>query len=403
MRIACVGGGPAGLYFAILTKLSDPANSITVFERNKEGITHGWGVTLEEPFVARLAELDRVSAAQIESRAIRWRDQIVNFRGGVDLNPDNGDAFGVSRQWFVEVLAKRAVDLGVTIRYEQEIPSISALESLAPDADLIVAADGVSSQVRSIGPDFGTTVTEGQNKYIWLGTGKVFDGFNFFFEQTHAGWIWAYAYGHEAAASTFIVECEPKAWTGLGFYDCSPAQMLDKLEKIFAGPLDGRRLWAQFSSESETQWLSFRTVRNERWHDGKVVLVGDAAHTAHYSVGLGTTLAVQDAIALAAHLRRVGCRSATAGEPSGIPAALDAYQQERAGALARHATEADRSARWFESISRYGTLTPTQFARVLHARRAPLLPRIPPRLFCYLHSIRANIAVADKTRTLLNR
>lgn len=390
MRIACVGGGPAGLYFSLLMKRQDPDNDVTVFERNKEGVTHGWGVTMERAFLSRLAELDARSALEIESQSIRWRDQVVRFGGGCAVNRDNGDAYGVGRQRFVDLLASRAARLGVDIRYAHEVRDLAELA----DADLVVAADGVNSQLRA-GGEFGTTVTEGRNKYIWLGTGKVFDSFNFFFEPTRAGWIWAYAYQHDPVTSTFIVECGPSTWTGLGFDRCSTAQMLDRLEEVFARHLDGRRLWTQFTDGVETRWLNFRTVSNERWHHDNVVLVGDAAHTAHFSVGLGTTLAMQDVIALADHLRRAG------KDPSGIVAALAGYQQQRQAELAFHATEAARSALWFESIPRYAKLSPAQFATVLHSRRAPLLPKLPPRLFCYLHAVRRHVTVIDKLRRLL--
>ena len=162
------------------------------------------------------------------------------------------------------------------------------------------------SLIRGGRREFGTTVTEGRNKHIWLGTGKLFDSFNFFFEPTEAGWIWAYAYQHEPRASTFIVECDPRTWAGLGFDSCSPTRALGRLEEIFSGHLDGHRLWSQFADGADAPWRNFRTVSNRRWHHGNVVLVGDSAHTAHFSGGLGTTQAIGDAIALAAQLRRVG-------------------------------------------------------------------------------------------------
>jgi anthraniloyl-CoA monooxygenase len=390
MRIACVGAGPAGLYFSLLMKLWDPANDITVFERNKEGVTHGWGVTMEQKFLAVLAECDAESGREIEWRSTRWRDQVVCFDGGREVYHGNGDAHGVSRQRLVNILARRARQLGVDIRYEQEIRDQS---ELAP-ADLIVAADGVSSQLRGRA-EFGTTITEGRNKYVWLGTGKAFDSFHFFFEPTEAGWIWAYAYQHDPTASTFVVECERRTWTGLGFDTCSPTRLLERLEQIFAESLAGRRLWTQFTDGADAPWLNFRTVSNERWHHGNVVLVGDSAHTAHFSIGLGTTLALQDVIVLAAQLQRVGNHT-----PAGLTAALQAYQDQRRAELRGHLTEAQRSARWFENLSRYDGLTPRQFATALHARRAPLLPKLPPRLFCHLHDVRQHFAPFDTLRAI---
>jgi 2-polyprenyl-6-methoxyphenol hydroxylase-like FAD-dependent oxidoreductase len=374
-----------------LLKLWDPASDVTVLERNKEGVTHGWGVTMEQGFLARLAGLDAESAEEIEWRSVHWRNQVVSFGGEREVSRENGDAHAVSRQRCMDILATRARQLGVSIRYEHEASGKSGL----PAADLIVAADGANSQLRAGRGEFGTTVTEGRNKHIWLGTGKLFDSFNFFFESTEAGWIWAYAYQHEPRASTFIVECEPRTWSGLGFDNCSPTRALGRLEEIFSGHLDGHRLWSQFADGADARWRNFRTVSNRRWHHGNVVLVGDSAHTTHFSGGLGTTLAIGDAIALAAQLRRVGHRAAGDGA-AGLTAALTAYQRQRQAELRRHASEAKRSAAWFENVPRYADLTPRQFAAALHARRAALLPRLPPRTGCRLHDVRRRLGMAGE-------
>jgi 2-polyprenyl-6-methoxyphenol hydroxylase-like FAD-dependent oxidoreductase len=395
VRIACVGAGPAGLYFSLLMKLWNPENEVTLFERNKEGMTHGWGVTMEHKFLAELAGLDATSAADLERRSIRLRDQVVRFGGSCEISRDNDCAYGVSRQQFVEVLGARVRQLGVDIRYEHEVDDGSDL----PAADLIVAADGVNSRIRNARAEFGTTITERRNRYIWLGTSKLYKAFDFFFEPTAAGWIWAYAYQHDPRASTFIVECGPETWTGLGFDRCPPAQALDRLEEIFACHLDGHGLFGQFPDGTEASWRKFRTIRNERWRSGNVVLAGDSAHTTHFSVGLGTTLALEDVIALAGQLRK-------AGYPTGryrLSAALAAYQEQRRAGLGFHATEARRSAAWFENVPRYACLTPPQFARVLHSRRAPLLPMLPPRLFCLLYGIRQRFGMVDRLRAFADR
>jgi 2-polyprenyl-6-methoxyphenol hydroxylase-like FAD-dependent oxidoreductase len=392
VRIACAGGGPAGLYFAVLMKLWQPESDVTVFERNAVGVTHGWGVTWERGVLDRLAGLDAESAAEIERNSTRWRDQVIDFRGVRDVNGDNNDAHAISRQRFVDILAARASRLGVDIRYSHEIRDAAEL----PEADLIVAADGVNSLLRDGRTGFGTRIRTGRNKYTWLGTSKAYESFNFFFEQTEAGWIWAYAYPHEPTASTFIVECTPATWAALGF-DNGPASMaLDRLEKIFGKHLDGHRLTSRFPDGSQARWQNFRTVRNERWHDGRVALVGDSAHTAHYSVGLGTTLAIDDVIALAEQLR-------TAPAGTDLEPALAAYQQQRQSELRMHAIMADRSEAWFENLPRYAALPPSEFATVLHARRAPLLPYLPPRVFCQLNRARERFPAVDALRTLVSR
>jgi 2-polyprenyl-6-methoxyphenol hydroxylase-like FAD-dependent oxidoreductase len=393
VRIACVGGGPAGLYFAVLMKLWQPESDVTVFERNAAGVTHGWGVIWERGFLDRLAGLDAESAAEIERNSTRWRDQVINFRGVRDVNGANNGTYAISRQRFVDILAARADQLGVDIRYSHEVRDASEL----PDADLIVAADGVNSVLRDRRrAGFGTSIGTGRNKYTWLGTSKAFESFNFFFEQTEAGWIWAHAYPHGPKASTFIVECTPATWAALGF-DAGPAsRALDRLTDIFGKHLDGHRLTSRFPDGSEARWQNFRTVRNERWHDGRVVLVGDSAHTAHFSVGLGTTLAIDDVIALARQLRTV--QTGRHLEP-----ALAAYQRQRQSELRAHAMMADRSEAWFESLPRYAALPPREFAAVLHARRAPLLPYLPPRVFCQLKRARQRFPAMDALRSLVTR
>jgi 2-polyprenyl-6-methoxyphenol hydroxylase-like FAD-dependent oxidoreductase len=379
-------------------KLWDPANDVVVLERNKEGVTHGWGVTMEQAFLARLAELDAESAEEIEWRSIRWQDQVVSLGGGRETRGEWGDAHAVSRQRCIDILATRARELGVIIRYEQDVLDTPRL----PAADLIVAADGANSQLRAGHREFGTTVTEARNKHIWLGTGKLFNSFNFFFEPTEAGWIWAYAYRHEQRASTFIVECEPRTWSGLGFDNCSPTRALGRLEEIFSSHLDGHRLWSQFADGSDARWQNFRTVSNKRWHHGNVVLVGDSAQTTHFSSGLGATRAIGDAVALAAQLRRVGPGAAGDGL-AGLTSALAAYQRQRQAEVRRQSAEARRSAAWFENVQRYADLTPRQFASAVYTRRARLLPSLPPRLACQLHAIGRSFGAAGEPRSLAGR
>jgi 2-polyprenyl-6-methoxyphenol hydroxylase-like FAD-dependent oxidoreductase len=373
-------------------KLWQPESDVTVFERNAAGVTHGWGVICERTFLNRLALLDAESAVDIERNSARWRDQVISFRSVRDVNRDNEDTYAISRQQLVDILAARASRLGVDIRYRHEVRDVADL----PDADLIVAADGVNSLLRDGRTGFGTSLRTGRNKYTWLGTSKAYESFSFFFEQTEAGWIWAHAYQHEPAASTFIVECTHATWAALGFTNGPASMALDRLEEIFGRHLDGHRLTSRFPDGSQARWQNFRTVRNERWHDGRVALVGDSAHTAHFSVGLGTTLAIDDVIALAKQLR-------TAGTGTDLEPALTAYQQQRQSELRGHAIEADRSEAWFENLPRYAALPPSEFATVLHARRAPLLPYLPPRVFCRLNRARDRFPAVNALRTLVSR
>ncbi len=384
MRIACVGGGPAGLYFSLLMKLRDPDCDVTVFERNKEGASSGWGVTMEEKFLTRLARLDPASAAEIAKAGVRWQDQVVNIHGARNAYREEGHAYGLSRQRFVDILASRARGLGVGIRYEHEVRDLAGLA----DADLVLAADGAGSKLRDAVGGFGTNLQLGGNKYIWLGTRKLFDSFNFYFSRTACGWIWAYAYKHDPVTSTFIVECSPATWTGLGFDQGSADDTLVTLERIFAAELDGHRLMGLFADGGAAPWLNFRTVTNERWHKANIVLAGDSAHTIHFSVGLGTTTALEDVIALSEKLQ----------EHADLNEALRTYQEQRTRDLLLHATEGRRSASWFENVTRYAHLKPDDFSMVLHSRRAPLLPVLPPRLFCQLSNARRRWATVDTAR-----
>jgi anthraniloyl-CoA monooxygenase len=232
-----------------------------------------------------------------------------------------GYGFSMGRRGLLEILAGRATDLGVDIRYETEVTEESAL----PDADLIVACDGARSRLRDRHTEhFGTRIDIGRNKYIWLGTPHVFDTFTFGFERTEAGWIWFHAYPFTDDTSTFIVECLPATWAALGLDRADAEEGCARLADIFAKHLDGQPLVDDRATVGNTGWLNFRRITNERWHHGNVALMGDAAHTTHFAIGSGTKLAMQDAIALSEAL--------ATGDP--LPAALDAYEHRRETALA---------------------------------------------------------------------
>ncbi|GAA3245166.1 hypothetical protein GCM10020256_71790 [Streptomyces thermocoprophilus] len=237
MKVACVGGGPAGLYLSILLKLQDPSHDITVFERDPEGSTYGWGVTYWRGLLDRLHTHDPVTARAVEEASVRWSDGVAHVR---DLSTRHrGDqGHGIGRHRLLEILAARARSLGVRLEHGHEITGHDI-----PDADLVVAADGVRSALRTRYADhFGTDVRPGGNPYIWLGTTKVFDAFTFAFVETEHGWIWCYGYGYDAGHSTCVVECAPETHRGLGLDRATEADSLALLEKLFAHVLDGRPL-----------------------------------------------------------------------------------------------------------------------------------------------------------------
>ncbi|MGW3425338.1 FAD-dependent monooxygenase [Streptomyces phaeochromogenes] len=367
MKIACVGGGPAGLYFSILMKLQDPDHDITVHERNPAGSTYGWGVTYWGSLLDKLHEGDPESARVVKENSVRWSDGVAHV--GDRTTTHHGDeGFGIGRRQLLDLLAERARSLGVRVEYENEIADGDRL----PDADLVVACDGVHSGVRERhSGHFGPEVGLGRNKYIWLGTTKVFDAFTFAFVDTPHGWIWCYAYGFSADHSTCVVECSPETWTGLGLDRADETEGLVRLQELFVKLLDGHRLIGRANTGGSAQWLNFRTLTNRAWSHGNVVLLGDAAHTTHYSIGAGTTLALEDAIALAHSLR---------AEPELAPA-LVAYEKERKAELLSVQSAARHSAQWYESLPRYIGLPPAQMFALLGQRHSPLLPYVPPQLY----------------------
>ena len=270
MRIVCVGGGPAGLYFALLMKSRDPGHDILVLERCKADSQYGFGVTLGKDVLDYLRSNDAESAQEIERAGLRWDKQIVYFRGK-EAAHGGSDVRNISRQRLVDILADRAQRLGVKIQYGHEVLSPEEL----PDADLIVAADGAGSRIRQAVGNFQTDIQEGNNKYIWLAATKVFHSFNYLFAPTQAGWVWAYTYGFGPELSTFIVECSGETWDGLGLATMAEAEYLSLLERLFESHLSGHRLVGKFPDGTSAQWQKYRTVTNKRWHEGNIVLLGD--------------------------------------------------------------------------------------------------------------------------------
>ncbi|MEV0121209.1 FAD-dependent monooxygenase [Streptomyces sp. NPDC050703] len=372
MKIDCVGGGPASLYLAILAKLKDPAHEVTVHERHAEGASHGWGVTFWPDLLDELRAHDPESAAAIAGRCVNWSGGFAHV--GDRTTAHDGDlGHAIGRHEMRTILADRARSLGVRLAFGTEIAGREDL----PDADLIVAGDGARSRLRTAGAEhFGTRVTTGANRFVWLGTTRVFKAFTFAFVETGHGWIWCYAYGYSGGHSTCVVECSAATWTGLGLDRIAHTDALRLLEKLFAEPLDGHGLLGRDDIGGHAQWQAFPTVTNATWSHGNLTLIGDAAHTTHYSIGAGTTLALRDAACLAEELRGVG--------PGELPGALARYERRRKHALLAVQSAARHSAQWYENLPRYIGMPPERMFALLGQRHSPLLPYVPPQIYYHL-------------------
>ncbi|MFD7644496.1 bifunctional salicylyl-CoA 5-hydroxylase/oxidoreductase [Kitasatospora sp. NPDC059795] len=352
MRIAVVGGGPGGLYFASLMKQLDPAHRVTVWERNAPEDTFGFGVVFSDETLTGIAGADEAVHAEMERGFARWTDIDVEVDGHRFTVGGQGFA-AMGRKELLQILQRRAAELGVRVHYRTPAPDV---EELRAAHDLVLAADGVNSAVRSaLAPAFGPSLDRRHNKYIWLGTDLVFEAFQFFVKQTEWGTMQIHGYPYSATGSTFIVEMHEEVWRRAGFDRTdgrefgpgeSDAFAVSRIAEIFADELQGHRILT-----NNSRWLNFTTVRNERWYDGNVVLLGDAAHTAHFSIGSGTKLAMEDALALAACLH----------ERPGVPEALEAYQAERRPVVESTQRAAQASLEWFENIGMYAGQEPAQF------------------------------------------
>lgn len=353
MRIACIGGGPAGLYFALLMKQSDPTHEITVYERNRPGDTFGWGVVFSDQTLGNLAIADPPSHREIEDGFIHWDNIDIHYRGR--LITAGGQGFsGIRRTVLLDILTRRAAALGVDIRFQTEI----ADDSDVAGADLIVACDGANSRIRALYTSaFEPSLESRECRYVWMGTAKHLDAFTFAFEQTEAGWFTLHAYPFDAETSTFIVECRQETWRSAGLDRMNVAQTIAFCEKLFGRYLDGHPLRCN-AAHLANPWVTFVQVRNRSWHHGNVVLLGDAAHTAHFSIGSGTKLALEDAIALA---RAVASNT-------NLETAFEAYEAERTVEVLRLQNAARNSMEWFEHVDRYASLGPEQFAYSLLTR-----------------------------------
>ncbi|RDI64078.1 bifunctional salicylyl-CoA 5-hydroxylase/oxidoreductase [Nocardia pseudobrasiliensis] len=353
MRIAVIGGGPAGLYFSALMKQLDPGHEITVWERNAPDDTFGFGVVFSDETLGGIEHADEVVYRRMGERFARWSDIDIHYRGLVRTCGGQGFA-AMSRKDLLRILQRRGLELGVDLRFGSPAPDV---ERLAATHDLVLAADGLNSAVRTrFAEVFGPDLDRRHNRYMWLGTDRVFEAFEFFIKHTPHGVMQVHAYPYSADRSTFIVEMHESVWRAAGFpafadREFIPGENDEKslavLAEIFADELAGHALLG-----NNSRWIDFTTVRNRSWRHGNIVLIGDAAHTAHFSIGSGTKLAMEDALALAACLH----------ENDGVAAGLSAYEAERRPVVESVQRAAQASLEWFESIGNYTEQEPDQFA-----------------------------------------
>jgi 2-polyprenyl-6-methoxyphenol hydroxylase-like FAD-dependent oxidoreductase len=351
MKIGIVGGGPAGLYFALLMKKLKPSHEIQVVEQNPANNTYGWGVVFSDKTLSYLEENDYASFKEITGSMQTWDDVAVVHKG--QRITIGGNTFsGIARIELLRILQAHCQRQGVEIAFEQR------LTDLAPFAnfDLVVGADGVNSTIREqFAAQLGATVEARPNKYIWYGTHHLFDALTLTFHQNADGVFVAHSYRFDDATSTFIVECDPDTWAQAGFESKSDEENRAYLEEVFREDLGGQAL---LSNKSE--WLNFRVVKNQRWSHGNVVLLGDASHTAHFSIGSGTKLALEDAIAL---------YRAFADHPEAdVPEALAAFEQARKPVVDRLQNAAHQSLTWFETVKERVARDPVPFAYELMTR-----------------------------------
>ena len=371
MKVVVVGGGPAGLYFALLMKKANAAHDITVIERNSADDTFGWGVVFSDQTMENFRQADPETYQAITDHFAHWDDIDVHVKGVTITSGGHGFS-GIARRTLLQILARRATDLGVDLRFRTELPSNANVTAVGiGEYDLLVAADGVNSAIRKrYAEHFRPAVDVRHAKYIWLGTRRRFDAFTFAFVENECGVFQAHAYRFDGQQSAFIVECDERSWRAAGFDRMNTDESIEACERLFAEWLDGHALLTNMRHLRGSQWLSFPIVRNAAWYHDNVVLVGDAAHTAHFSIGSGTKLAMEDAIALARVLNEP---RAEPDEPNGGPAgslsrALERYQDERSTEALRLQNAARNSMEWFENVRRYIHLPPEQFAYSLLTR-----------------------------------
>ncbi|TWP35427.1 bifunctional salicylyl-CoA 5-hydroxylase/oxidoreductase [Leekyejoonella antrihumi] len=357
MRIAVIGGGPGGLYFAALAQQlaqqGGTSHDITVWERNAADDTFGFGVVFSDETQGGIEHADQAVYDQMQREFAVWDDIDVHFKGQVITSGGHGFA-AMSRKRLLQILQERCAQLGVTVHFQTQAPDV---EELSASHDLVVAADGVNSAVRARYADtFGPAIDVRDCRYMWLATDKVFDAFKFYIAQTPAGVMQIHGYPFDATGSTFIVEMASQVWRAAGFdafadREFAPGESDEKsiamIKELFADVLDGHEVIA-----NNSRWISFATVRNQTWRHENVVILGDAAHTAHFSIGSGTKLAMEDALSLAACLH----------ESVSVDEALVTYEAERKPVVESTQRAAQASLEWFEHLGQYVEQDPIQFA-----------------------------------------
>lgn len=385
MRTTIVGAGPGGLYAAILLKKVDPANEVLVLERNRLDDTFGFGVVLSDAARETLAQLDPQTFDEIDRRSAHWDDIEINYRGAKLVSTGHGFS-GISRKVLLGILAKRAEELGARLAWQREVRSLAELE----DADLVVGADGVNSTMRGlVDKAVRPSVETRRNRFVWLGSDQPLEAFTFHFPENEYGLWRLHSYPYDEGHSTFIVETTDEAWRKAGFDKASEDETVARCQEMFAKELGGHKL-----SKNRSLWRQFPVIRCAHWHTDNVVLIGDAAHTAHFSIGSGTKLALEDAQALVANVTR----------EKDVGHALKLYEQQRRPQVESFQRAAHVSLTWFEDTERYMRYDAIQFGfslltrsfRVTHAElkeRDPAYVRDVDRWFAQRAARQSGVAV----------
>ena len=350
MKINIIGGGPAGMYFAILMKNADASHQITVYERNGPDDTFGWGVVFSGKTLANLRAADSESHVEITRAFEAWDNvDVVHRDSKISIH---GNSFsGISRLQLLKILQRRCEDLGVELRFRTEV---SDLESLRSACDLLVAADGVNSTARKQYEErFKPSLDFRPNRYIWYGTHKLFHGLTLTFRENATGVFAAHSYKFNKTTSTFIIECDPATWEAAGFATMNDDATREYLEKVFEPDLEGQPLLS-----NNSKWINFLLVKNEQWFYENVVLLGDALHTAHFSIGSGTKLALEDAVALFQKFNAA----------TSVQKALEEFELTRKPVIEEYQAAAHESMVWFETAKDYMRLSPLELAYTLMTR-----------------------------------